>query len=419
MTERLVNWAGNHPYRAAGLQRPESIDQVRQLVRQGQRLKVLGTRHSFNDIADTTGTLISLEGLEEMEIDAPNRRVTVTAGTSYGHLCPHLHGAGLALPNMASLPHISIAGACATATHGSGVKNGNLATAVAALEMVTANGDLVQLSRQADEPHFAGSVVGLGALGAVTRLTLNLLPAFDMRQDVYTGLTLDELSNHFDAIMADAYSVCLFTDWQSRQFRAWVKRRLGEETAFFTTSASADPQHPIAGTPTNSCTEQRGVPGPWHLRLPHFRMDSTPSLGEELQSEYFVPRQRAVEALLAIDALRDKIAPLLHVSEIRAVAADDLWMSPCYQRDSIAIHFTWKKDWPGVQALLPRIETALTPFQARPHWGKLFTLPPAHLQELYPRLADFRALARQYDPTGKFRNDFLDTYILTADDSHH
>jgi xylitol oxidase len=211
--------------------------------------------------------------------------------------------------------------------------------------------------------------------------------------------------------------VSLFTDWRSTRFnQVWLKRRVNEDVVFeveqWEATRATAPRHPIAGLPPLHCTEQMGISGPWHERLPHFRMDFTPSSGEELQSEYLLPRPQAVAAFRAIARLSDRIAPLLQISEVRTIAADDLWMSPCYQQACVALHFTWKKDWPAVRQLLPVIEDQLAPLQARPHWGKLFALPPARLQSLYPMLPDFRQLLHHYDPQGKFRNPFLDTYIL-------
>jgi xylitol oxidase len=345
--------------------------------------------------------------------------VTVNGGVTYGQLCRQLHGQGYALHNLASLPHISVAGACATATHGSGDGNGNLATAVAAMEMVTADGDMVVLSRDQDGEQFQGAVVGLGGLGVVTKLTLDTVPAFAMQQEVYENLPLAQLDDSFEDILSSAYSVSLFTDWQNERVnQVWLKRRVTDDTAltlapsFFEATLAPSHRHPIASLPAEPCTAQMGIPGPWYERLPHFRMDQTPSSGEELQSEYFVPRQHAVAALRAITRLQEHITPLLQISEVRTIAADTLWMSPCYQQACVAIHFTWQKNWPAVQKLLPLIEEQLAPFKARPHWGKLFTMPAAQLQSLYQKLPDFQDLLHTYDPQGKFRNAFLDTYIF-------
>jgi xylitol oxidase len=412
---RLTNWAGNYAYSTQDLHRLATVEQVRTFVKGHDSLKVLGTRHCFNGIADSTRTLISLESMDRVvALDPEARTVIVEAGMKYGRLCPYLHDRGFALHNLASLPHISVAGACATATHGSGIANGNLATAVSALEFVTASGDVRTLSRAQDGDTFLGAVVNLGALGVVTKVTLDIRPAFTMRQDVYEDLPLAQLTDHFETIMASGYSVSLFTDWQHKRINeVWVKRRVetgdspGAKPEFFEARPAARNLHPIAELSAENCTEQMGVPGPWYERLPHFRMGFTPSSGKELQSEYFVPRRDAVESLLAIERLRDQVSPHLLISELRTVAADRLWMSPCYGRPSLAIHFTWKPDWDSVRKLLPKIEKELAPYGVRPHWGKLFTVEGARLQSRYERLTDFRRLLQEHDPRGKFRNEFL------------
>ena len=393
------------------------------------RIKVLGTRHCFNDIADGDHFLLSLASMNEvvrLDTDTDKGRqsptVTISGGMSYGQLCPFLHEQGFALHNLASLPHISVAGACATATHGSGETNGNLATSVSALEMVTATGEVINVSRQADGECFRAMVVGLGCFGVITKLTLDLQPTFPMRQLVYENLPFSELLTNFDAIQASGYSVSLFTDWQDEKIdRVWIKSRIQHdegakefkaEPEFFGARLATQNLHPINGFPSENCTEQMGAPGPWHERLPHFRMGFLPSAGDELQSEYFVPRHHAVEAILAVERLRDKITSHLLVTEIRAIAADDLWLSPCYKRPSIAIHFTWKQNWTAVKQVLPLIEREFGPFSARPHWGKLFTMLPSQLKPLYEKLPEFVQLSNQFDPTGKFRNEFLNTYVF-------
>lgn len=415
--ENRYNWAGNYVYNAARLHCPGSVAELQKIVADSPLVKALGTRHSFNSIADTTGDLISLERLDgNVALDRESCTVTVEAGIRYGTLCRYLDGEGFALHNLASLPHISVAGACATATHGSGNGNGCLATAVTALEMVTASGEIVTLSRERDPETFPGAVVGLGALGIVTKLTLTVEPAYMVRQVVYEDLPLSVLAENFDEITSSAYSVSLFTDWRGDRInQVWRKSRVPEdasgfaaEPTWFGATLALDNRHPLAHLSAENCTEQRGIPGPWFERLPHFRMEFTPSSGEELQSEYLVPRQNALAALQAISGLRSQIAPLLQISEIRTVAADDLWMSPFYRQPGVGFHFTWLKDWTGVRAVLPRIEAALAPFDARPHWGKLSTLTGEKISPLYPRLPDFQELRRRYDPTGKFRNAFLD-----------
>jgi len=419
---RLKNWAENLEYGTDQLHAARSLDDVRDFVRKQPRFKVLGTRHCFNTIADSRHGFLSLGEMgDAVALDAAARTVTVPAGLRYGAICPHLQEQGFALHNLASLPHISIAGACSTATHGSGEKNGNLSTAVAALELVTAAGETVPLSADRDGDGFRGAVVGLGALGVVTKMTLRVQPAFEMRQWVYEDLPLAAMREHFDAIEASGYSVSLFTDWQGKKLReVWIKDRAGADQGFaapgelFGAKRATRNLHPIAELSAENCTEQLGVPGPWYERLPHFRMGFTPSAGRELQSEYFVPRAHAVDAILALERMRDQITPHLLISEIRAIAADELWLSPCYRRDSIALHFTWKPDWPAVSRVLPVIEKELSPFEPRPHWGKLFTLAPSVLRSRYERLPEFVALARRYDPGGKLRNEFLDRNVFGA-----
>ena len=419
LAEVRKNWAGNQQYTAVKLFLPNSVEEVQDVVKRCSTLKALGTRHSFNRIADSPANQISLKNLTAMDLNRGARTVTVDAGVSYGAVSPYLYQNGFALHNLASLPHISVAGARATATHGSGVKNGNLSTAVSALELVTADGQLVHLSRERDGEQFRGAVVDLGALGVVTKVTLDVQPAFDMRQVVYENLPMTVLEKHLDEILSSGYSVSLFTDWQNHQItQVWIKSRVEPGISFvaapefFGAKLATRKLHPLAGHSAENCTEQMGIPGPWYERLPHFRMNFTPSSGDELQTEYFVPREKGYEAILAVEKLRDRVSPHLMISEVRTIDADTLWISPACQRPSLAIHFTWKPEWPAVQKLLPLIEESLAPFDARPHWAKLFTTSRAKLNALYPRLPEYRALLKQHDPNGKFRNEFLDAKIF-------
>lgn len=417
--EARRNWAGNYQYGASEFVAPCSVEEVQEITARSNRVKALGTRHSFNGIADTDGTLLSLEKLNRvLALDRANGRVTVEGGIRYGDLCRYLDEHGYALPNLASLPHISVAGAVATATHGSGDRNGNLATSVHAVEIVTANGDKVVLSRDDEEETIAGAVVGLGGLGIATSITLNVVPAYRVSQTVYEQLPLARLKDRFDEVYSAAYSVSLFTDWRQASFnQVWLKRIATDdanppaEATFHGAARAAEPRHPVPGHAADSCSEQLGIPGPWYERLPHFRMAFTPSAGAELQSEYFVPRAAAYDALLAIDSLRARIAPLLYISEVRTIAADDLWMSPCYAQHSVGIHFTWKPEWEAVRQVLPLIESALEPYRARPHWGKLFAMQPQRLRSLYERIPDFEALVKRFDPNGKFANALLERYV--------
>jgi len=413
------NWAGNYQYKAKTLHQPGDLGEVQELVRSSRKVRILGTRHSFNDIADSPEDLISLTNIEqEITLDRENKTVTVTAGMKYGDVANFLHENGYALHNLASLPHISVAGACATATHGSGMKSGNLSTAVSGIEILTAGGDLVSLTRDDDYEQFSGAVVGLGGLGVVTKLQLDIQPTFDVRQDVYRNLSMHHLRDQFQEIMSMGYSVSFFTDYRNMNInQVWIKNRMDKGHTFDPDSGLFDAEpavrhmHPIEDISAENCTPQLGMPGPWHERLPHFRMDFTPSSGDELQAEYFVPLEHAYEAIEAMFRMSDQISPHLLISEIRTIAEDDLWMSTAYRQPTVAIHFTWKPDWESVRNVLPVIEEQLAPYNVRPHWGKLFTLSPRTLQSRYEKFRDFRQLLNEYDPEGKFRNQFLDTYV--------
>ncbi|WP_456823186.1 D-arabinono-1,4-lactone oxidase [Cellulomonas sp. P5_E12] len=412
----LTNWAGNYTYRAADIHRPRTVEELQEIVARSPKIRALGTRHCFNDIADDPAALVALDGLEVApEIDEAARTVTVTGGTRYGTLAQHLHPAGWAVHNLASLPHISVAGAVATATHGSGDRSPNLAAVVRRLELVGPDGDIRTVERGDDD--FAGSVVALGALGVATRVTLDIEPTYDVAQEVHLDLPWSAALEHLDQITGSADSVSLFTDWTGETIQqVWRKTRVTDSyalrTDFFGTTPADGPRHPLPGIDPVNCTAQLGEPGPWHDRLPHFRMDFTPSNGDELQSEFLVPRAHAVDALQAMRALSDRIAPLLQVTEVRTMAGDDLWLSTAEGGDRVGLHFTWLPRQPEVEALLPTIEAALAPFDARPHWGKLFADENRDLARLYPRWDDFRSLVARTDPDGVFRNAFLDRHVL-------
>ncbi|MGW0332737.1 D-arabinono-1,4-lactone oxidase [Streptomyces sp. NPDC003011] len=411
MSDTVTNWAGNIIYTAKELHRPHSPTALAALVAGSARVRVLGSGHSFNTIAEpgTDGVLLSLAGLPaEVDVDTAARTVRAGGGVRYAELARRVHGHGFALPNMASLPHISVAGSVATGTHGSGVGNGSLASAVREVEILTADGSTVTVGR--GDRRFGGAVTSLGALGVVTALTLDLEPGFDVEQRVFTELPLTGMDfATFETVMACAYSVSLFTDWREPGFRqVWLKRRTDQPLPDFPWAPPAtEKMHPVPGMPAVNCTEQFGVPGPWHERLPHFRAEFTPSSGAELQSEYLLPRRHALDALSAIDGIRETVAPVLQTCEVRTVAPDEQWLSPAYGRDTVALHFTWFEDTAAVLPVVRRLEEVLDGFDARPHWGKVFTTPAAVLRGRYPSLEDFAALAREFDPEGKFANEFV------------
>ncbi|MDQ3766370.1 MAG: FAD-binding protein [Actinomycetota bacterium] len=409
------NWAGNYRYRADKLHLPTRLEQVQEVIAEAAQVRVLGSRHSFTDIADSS-ELLSLDSLPaDVVVDHAPGTVSFSAGLRYGELAEVLKAEGVALANLASLPHISVAGAVATASHGSGDANGNLATAAAGLEMVTSSGEILTASR--GDPDFNGLVVGLGALGATTRLTLDVEPAYHLRQRVFEGLSWDALFENFDAITSAGYSVSVFTHWTEAIDQVWVKSRVTDAPEpvrgdLFGAIAATVDRHPILGLSPVNCSPQLGVPGLWSDHLPHFRMGFTPSSGQELQSEYLVERRHALAAIEAMRTLADVIRPVLQVSEIRTVAADGLWMSPQYGRDTLAIHFTWKPEQDAVERVLIDIEGALASFEARPHWGKMFAADAASIAPLYERLPDFIRLVDRLDPRGAFRNAWVNRRVL-------
>ena len=413
MSER--NWAGNHVYHAR-VERVRSLEHLQEVVAGRPRVRALGSRHSFTDLTDITdtddGILVSLTDLPTtVEIDEANRTARVTGRAAYGDVASQLQAAGWALGNLASLPHISVAGAVATGTHGSGVHNGSLASAVAAVEVLGPDGE-IRTTRRGDAD-FLGSVVALGALGVVAAVTLDIEPTYTVRQAVYTGLGWQTVGADLEAVMGSAYSVSLFTRWTDAGFeQVWRKSRDEDAPAdLFGAIPATTTLHMLDGGDVQSVTAQLGVPGPWLDRLPHFRMAFTPSRGEELQSEYLLPRSNALAAIDALRPLAERMAPILQVSELRTVAADDHWLSSSYGHDALGVHFTWVRDVERVTAVLPAIEEVLLPLGARPHWGKCFVAGAEQLQPLYPRLADFRELRGRVDPNRKFGNAFLDRVL--------
>ena len=398
------NWARNYTYCAKSIHFPATIDEACDLVHRSSKVRALGSRHSFNDIADTAGDLITLRNVpRSYALNRGAMTVTVDGGMRYGDFCTQLHADGFALSNLASLPHISVVGACATATHGSGERVQNLSADVVSLDIIGRDGEIQKYAPES-------ASVGLGAFGIASSVTLRVRPTYEVAQQVFQTLPFDVAADNFDAIEASAYSVSLFTTWRELQFdQVWTKSiaPVGFREDFFGAKASHVKLHPLPGVDPVNCTEQLGVPGPWCDRLAHFRMDFMPSAGEELQTEYYVPRAEATKALAALAKLQPQIAPHIQVTEVRSIAADDLWLSPCYQQDCIAFHFTWFKKPVEVGALLPTLADLFEQFGGRPHWGKLFDMRPKAIRACYPRWNDFADSVRAADPQGKFTNHFL------------
>jgi xylitol oxidase len=407
----LRNWAGNIEFGAEALDAPRSVLELQELVAASDKVRVLGTGHSFNRIADSPGRLVSIADLPKvLELDEAASTVTISAGLRYGEVTAAVHAKGFALHNLGSLPHISVAGACATGTHGSGDTNKPLGAAASGLTFVQADGELKTLTRA--DPDFAGAVISLGALGVMVRITLDLQPAYEISQMVYDGLPVERLSTDFEEVFSSAYSVSAFTDWVDPEVMVWRKSKdTTFEQGWLGAHQADGARHPIKTMPADFATQQGGVRGPWNERLPHFRLEFTPSNGEELQSEYFVPRDRAAEAFAELRALGNQMAPVMQVSEVRTIAADELWLSPSQGRDTVALHFTWIPDEAAVRPVLEQMEEKLLPLGARPHWGKVFAADAGVLRDCYPKVPDFTALTTKYDPAGKFRNEYLEKYL--------
>jgi len=407
-----TNWAGNIAFSPKRWMTPNTVTELQDAISAHRKLRIAGSRHSFNPIVNSAHTIISTENLNRIiHIDTTTREVTVEGGARYGDVATTLERKGFALANLASLPHISIAGAVATATHGSGVDNGNLATAVTGMQIVTADGSLATFTRESHPVEFDGMVVSLGSIGAIATLTLQIEPTFQISQQVFQHVPLPDVLADIDAVLGCAYSVSLFTTYGERTIdQVWVKHRVDQGPAMKTllgVMPAAEKCHPLDGHDPTCCTTQQGIAGPWHERLPHFCMEFTPSSGDELQSEYFIPREHTAAAYRALMALRSEIQPLLYVSEIRTVKADSLWLSPAFGRDVTGFHFTWRQKTNRVLAVLETVEAALTPFGARPHWGKVFLHRPVD----YAKLADFLSLRQSFDLGGKFVNPFIERVL--------
>ena len=408
----MQNWSKNVDFNDRAFLQPESLAELQELVRSNQKIRARGTAHCFNEIANTSSYAINLAKMPKIiEVSAATKSVTVSSGLTYGELAPALHNQGWALNNLASLPHISIAGSISTGTHGSGIKNQNLANQVLSLDIVTAEGELRHIDRA--NPAFNALVVGLGLGGIVYQYKLKIEPTFEIRQVIYPEIPLDVLQRNFDQIMGTAYSVSYFTDWSNAQVgNLWCKFRDSEVIPESVGgSVKADKKyHPIPSVDPVACTDQLGESGDWHQRLSHFKLEFTPSVGEEIQTEFFVDRKDAAAAIEAVSNLGEEITPLLWITELRTIAADDLWLSGAYQRDTLAIHFTWKKDL-AIYPVIEKVEAALRPYNYRPHWGKVFTADGKYLSSVYPKMSEFKALVEALDPTSKFENLFTRKFI--------
>lgn len=414
-----MNWSGVYSYAATSVSHPTSLDELRGIVARAPKVHAVGSRHCFNGIADSA-EMLALDRLPmPVEIDRASSTVTVNPGMRYYELLLALEQAGLALHNTASLPHITVGGAVATATHGSGDKLGNLASAVAAMELVTGDGDILRVAR--GDADFEGMVVHVGALGVVSQITLDVQPSYRMRQEVFLDLDWDVLYEHFDEIMSSGDSVSIFTDYGDTVNELWIKSRVPDEDTwtpraeFLGARPATAPVHPVPHLDGLVCTDQLGAPGAWCDRLPHFKVEGIGDTGSEMQAEYMISREHAVSAIRALKELSEMVRPYIFAAEVRSVAPDNLWLSSAYQRDTICLHYACVADPAVPGEVLPIVEQALEPFAPRPHWGKLFVATAEELAPRYPRMGEFRALAGRLDPNGKFRNAFLDRHVFGND----
>jgi alditol oxidase len=414
----MQNWAANLTFTAARLHRPTSISDVQRVVAGATKIRAIGARHSFNAIADSPGDQVDLTGIDpDIVIDRERMTVTVGAGISYGDLSSFLHQQGFALHNLASLPQITVAGAIATATHGSGDTNKALSSAVVGLELVVSDGSLQRV--ELGEVDFEGMVVSLGAFGIVTRVTLAIEPSFDIRQDAFIDMRWDELLAKFDAVSSAAYSFSIFTKWSGPTAdRIWLKTRVEPtspvdlDVTSLGLNAGLPYSLPVTAEDPLALMNPFGVPGPWSDRLTHMPRDVSPVPSDQLQSEYLIARPQLAKSVTIIRSMAERVDALLHAAEIRTMAADELWLSPAYRQDTIGLHFTWKKEIDAVDAVTKELEAALIPLGAKPHWGKLIHADAATLAPLYPRMADFRSCALRHDPLGKFRNAYLERHVF-------
>ena len=409
----MKNWSGNIEYRPAEIARPSSISELQKVVADSSNVRAYGSGHSFNTLADTDGTLIAFSEFDKnIEIDSSKMLVRVPAGVRYGEVAPKLHANGFALRNMGSLPHITVVGATSTGTHGSGVGNKNLSGSIAEIELITATGDAITL----DQSELPAARVALGSIGIIHHLTLDIVPTYEVAQTVYFDLPFVQLISNLDAILSAGYSVSVLSMWGDEFVdQVWVKSKIGTnqvltQNEWFGAKLATRKSNPIREADSAAATEQFGLPGPWFERLPHFKLDFTPSFGEELQTEYFIDRKDAPAALNAIYKIREELSELIMVCEMRTVAQDENWLSEAYGRETFVFHFTWRPNIPAVEKLLLKIEASLEPFKARPHWGKVFTNNAFDFSSLYPKFNSFLTYRGTYDPSRKFVNKLLETW---------
>jgi len=409
----MKNWSESFQFSATEIATPESTEALQTVIAEAPTAKAIGTRHSFNAVADSPGgVLVDVSTLRDVHLAIDHEQMTasVPAGWTYSQAVRELEAAGVALGNLASLPHISVAGATATGTHGSGDRNPMMSAEIVGVEVVDGEGQLRVVGE--GHPDLGALSLGLGAFGVFTRVVFAVRPTFQVQQDYYRSAPWENVLANLDDIFASAYSVNIHGDFSTDTVRGVWRKHVCDSGEIMVSPERLFGLTLERGQLPNAATTRLHKPGPWSVRLAHFRPDAAPSTGgDELQSEYFVSRAHAVDALDALRSIGDRIDPHLWGAEIRTVASDDLWISPATGRDTLSIGLTWRKHPEAVHDLLPVVESTLEPFDARPHWGKLFAMEAPRLHALYPRLAEFNALRATYDPAATFASPFLDSLV--------
>jgi FAD/FMN-containing dehydrogenase len=399
--EPWTNWVGNQSFTPARIASPRSEDELATLVRQaagaGMHVRVAGAGHSFTPVAQTDGLLIEMAQLTGVTATDPvRRRVTVRAGTPIHDLYQPLWDAGLALRNQGDIDTQQIAGAVATATHGSGISNGSLSTVVRGVRLVCADGSIREIGEQ-DPRLLRAAQVSIGTLGAVSELELAVTDAYRLTEEV--GLwRWEDVLERFDELVRGHRHFGFFWMPTEESGALYNLQRHGEETfadrCYVKLFDEAPPDRPDSARPgrrTDRC-----------YRI--YPMVYSPNFHE---LEYFVALEHGREALEAMRELMlasqpDAIYPL----EVRTVGPDDAYLSPSQGTATTVISVSGT---PGTDywAYLRSVDALLAPYRPRVHWGKLHFLTPEQLHERYPEAAEFIAVRRELDPEGVFLNDHL------------
>lgn len=429
------NWAGTehtHPVRQT---HPGDVDalaeDIRAAVAQGLQVKAVGSGHSFTGIAATDGVVVHLDRMAQIRsLDVPSGQVTVEAGMPLHALNAALDAHGLALANLGDIDVQTISGAVSTGTHGTGHALGGLATQVIGVELVDAEGRLVRCSAAESPKTFAAARIGLGALGVVTALTLQCVPAFALRA-VEAPMPLDEVLEGFDELAEDndhfefywfPHTRRALTKRNNRvaagearkplsRFRYWLDDELLSNTVFGWTQGLTARVPGLTGTVNNVAT--RALSAREYVDA-SYKVFCSPRRVRFREMEYAVPRAALVEVLQSVQAWIDGSGERVPFPiEVRVAAADDIWLSTAFERETayVAVHQFHRLDH---ERYFRAVESIVGGVGGRPHWGKLHQLDATELERLYPRMADWREVRARLDPSGVFANPYLDRVLGPA-----